>query len=265
MRPERRRRRECSRRAVRVLRARTPLVCLTVGGVLARFVAVTAAPLGCGAVSVWLTWTLRSNTLHEPSPTRGCSSAGRALHSHCRGQGFDPPQLHDVNFRWRRSLPMMQNVARRRSVGRRVPMTVCVATSVARHDRARQTPRASQARGVFCFSGSPDGRRAIRGATRARRLAGRRTARAAMHSPPAPPGLEVVHGGAAQGVEEAEDGALLHEQARSGARAPSAHSRRARTPMRNSDPSPANGRRSGARRSRAVAKGRSHSGSCARR
>ena len=24
----------------------------------------------------------------------GCSSAGRALHSHCRGQGFEPPQLH---------------------------------------------------------------------------------------------------------------------------------------------------------------------------
>lgn len=27
-------------------------------------------------------------------PSRGCSSAGRALQSHCRGQGFDPPQLH---------------------------------------------------------------------------------------------------------------------------------------------------------------------------
>ena len=26
---------------------------------------------------------------------RGCSSDGRALQSHCRGQGFDPPQLHD--------------------------------------------------------------------------------------------------------------------------------------------------------------------------
>jgi hypothetical protein len=26
--------------------------------------------------------------------SRGCSSAGRALHSHCRGQGFEPPQLH---------------------------------------------------------------------------------------------------------------------------------------------------------------------------
>jgi hypothetical protein len=26
--------------------------------------------------------------------SRGCSSAGRALQSHCRGQGFDPPQLH---------------------------------------------------------------------------------------------------------------------------------------------------------------------------
>src|SRR5918994_1878577 len=28
-------------------------------------------------------------------PSWGCSSAGRALQSHCRGQGFDPPQLHD--------------------------------------------------------------------------------------------------------------------------------------------------------------------------
>ena len=29
----------------------------------------------------------------QPSPW-GCSSAGRALRSQCRGQGFDPPQLH---------------------------------------------------------------------------------------------------------------------------------------------------------------------------
>ena len=27
-------------------------------------------------------------------PVRGCSSDGRALQSHCRGQGFDSPQLH---------------------------------------------------------------------------------------------------------------------------------------------------------------------------
>ena|SRR5690606_8737900 len=26
--------------------------------------------------------------------SRGCSSVGRALHSHCRGQGFESPQLH---------------------------------------------------------------------------------------------------------------------------------------------------------------------------
>src|SRR2546423_10698127 len=25
---------------------------------------------------------------------RGCSSAGRARQSHCRGQGFEPPHLH---------------------------------------------------------------------------------------------------------------------------------------------------------------------------
>src|SRR3954470_23560317 len=41
------------------------------------------------------TWIARrEKALHEPAPTRGCSSAGRALQSHCRGQGFDPPQLH---------------------------------------------------------------------------------------------------------------------------------------------------------------------------
>ncbi len=27
-------------------------------------------------------------------PVRGCSSAGRARQSHCRGQGFEPPHLH---------------------------------------------------------------------------------------------------------------------------------------------------------------------------
>ena len=27
---------------------------------------------------------------------RGCSSAGRALRSQCRGQEFDPPHLHQV-------------------------------------------------------------------------------------------------------------------------------------------------------------------------
>lgn len=26
----------------------------------------------------------------------GCSSAGRALRSQCRGQGFDPPHLHQL-------------------------------------------------------------------------------------------------------------------------------------------------------------------------
>jgi hypothetical protein len=27
---------------------------------------------------------------------RGCSSDGRALQSHCRGQGFESPQLHQI-------------------------------------------------------------------------------------------------------------------------------------------------------------------------
>ena len=52
---------------------------------------------------------------------RGCSSAGRALQSHCRGQGFDPPQLHRCVRMYR-----LRDKTRRRSVGRRVPMTVCV-------------------------------------------------------------------------------------------------------------------------------------------
>ena len=33
----------------------------------------------------------------HPGHVRGCSSAGRALRSQCRGQGFDPPQLHFDN------------------------------------------------------------------------------------------------------------------------------------------------------------------------
>src|SRR6476659_11493152 len=37
--------------------------------------------------------------LEERSPkARGCSSDGRALQSHCRGQGFDSPQLHQPYF-----------------------------------------------------------------------------------------------------------------------------------------------------------------------
>ena len=31
----------------------------------------------------------------------GCSSAGRALRSQCRGQGFDPPHLHHLKIRRR--------------------------------------------------------------------------------------------------------------------------------------------------------------------
>ena len=31
---------------------------------------------------------------HGRDTRRGCSSDGRALQSHCRGQGFDSPQLH---------------------------------------------------------------------------------------------------------------------------------------------------------------------------
>ncbi len=52
---------------------------------------------------------------------RGCSSAGRALHSHCRGQGFDPPQLHLV-LTYDISVVSADLFARRWAVGRRVPM-----------------------------------------------------------------------------------------------------------------------------------------------
>jgi hypothetical protein len=30
------------------------------------------------------------------APERGCSSVGRALESHSRGQGFESPQLHSM-------------------------------------------------------------------------------------------------------------------------------------------------------------------------
>ncbi len=43
-----------------------------------------------------------------PREARGCSSDGRALQSHCRGQGFDSPQLHQPSplrgFGWQASL-----------------------------------------------------------------------------------------------------------------------------------------------------------------
>ena len=39
---------------------------------------------------------IRSETIGALPGMRGCSSVGRALQSHCRGQGFDSPQLHRV-------------------------------------------------------------------------------------------------------------------------------------------------------------------------
>ena len=36
--------------------------------------------------------------LERLKQARGCSSDGRALQSHCRGQEFDPPQLHQPAF-----------------------------------------------------------------------------------------------------------------------------------------------------------------------
>ena len=37
---------------------------------------------------------LRRSGVSGSDLVRGCSSVGRALQSHCRGQGFDSPQLH---------------------------------------------------------------------------------------------------------------------------------------------------------------------------
>ena len=34
----------------------------------------------------------------EERLVRGCSSADRAPHSHCGGQGFESPQLHQMNL-----------------------------------------------------------------------------------------------------------------------------------------------------------------------
>src|SRR5690348_18250049 len=48
-----------------------------------------AGPLPSGTLLVWMGYDIQTS-----GATRGCSSAGRALQSHCRGQGFDPPQLH---------------------------------------------------------------------------------------------------------------------------------------------------------------------------
>src|SRR5690242_3506115 len=64
----------------------------------ARFVSVTAAPLGRGAVAVWHLVGVDGYDTSRSEPARGCSSAGRALRSQCRGQGFDPPQLHHLVF-----------------------------------------------------------------------------------------------------------------------------------------------------------------------
>ena len=85
---------------------------------------------------------------------RGCSSVGRALQSHCRGQGFDSPQLHDFSSHLFASagVEVPGLAARRRSVGRRVPMTASVARSGPPRVQAAaaESPRILAA---FLFSG----------------------------------------------------------------------------------------------------------------
>jgi hypothetical protein len=45
--------------------------------------------------------TSREPSVIQPHLDRGCSSVGRALQSHCRGQGFESPQLHHASSRAR--------------------------------------------------------------------------------------------------------------------------------------------------------------------
>ena len=48
----------------------------------------------------------RGSGASGPRATRGCSSAGRALESHSRGQGFETPQLHSSRCSsWRKTHP----------------------------------------------------------------------------------------------------------------------------------------------------------------
>ena len=45
-------------------------------------------------------WTIKSRSLpreHPGNHIRGISTVGSARHSHCRGQGFDSPMLHNEN------------------------------------------------------------------------------------------------------------------------------------------------------------------------
>ncbi len=64
---------------------------------------------------------------------RGCSSVGRARQSHCRGQGFDSPQLHRV-------LSLRRPFRRHGGLPRQVPVTPA--------GRCRALPRLSQIRPV---------------------------------------------------------------------------------------------------------------------
>ena len=50
-------------------------------------------PATSGAASLPARCDGRKRSAHSRC-MRGCSSVGRALQSHCRGQGFDSPQLH---------------------------------------------------------------------------------------------------------------------------------------------------------------------------
>ena len=68
-----------------------------VAGPPARHVGVAqrldASPLNPAAAVV-----VRPRSRYTQRPLRGCSSVGRARQSHCRGQGFDSPQLHSLKW-----------------------------------------------------------------------------------------------------------------------------------------------------------------------
>ena len=105
-------------------------------------------PASGGAGSISGPGCDRFRSTSVASLIRGCSSAGRALHSHCRGQGFDPPQLHLHDNR----------CARRRSVGRRVPMTAREATLMRRpHSKVRPLAHQDEADVLSAWGGRQAG------------------------------------------------------------------------------------------------------------
>src|SRR5437867_4890746 len=79
---------------------------LTDNGIDLNCSAITAAPLA----GPFPLWGSTGSSGREPFGRRGCSSVGRALQSHCRGQGFDSPQLHTLRLLFGTELAKIRNV-----------------------------------------------------------------------------------------------------------------------------------------------------------